>query len=130
MVGIWHQYSNTFLIVAGIAMLASFGIPLLFAPIGWARLFRWSVPQDRLLVTFMGRSMGIFITIMAVFAFKAAQNDLARPFFFDLMLWIFGAMLLLHVYGAIRKKQPVTETFEIIVWVVLGLVTLGFYPIS
>jgi len=34
----------------------------------------------------------------------------------------------LHAYGAIKKIQPVTETVEIILWVVLFLVTLCFYP--
>ena len=45
------------------------------------------------------------------------------------MLWIFVGMILLHVYGAIRKTQPITETIEIGLWVVLSLVTLCFYPI-
>lgn len=129
MLGIWKSYADIFLIVAGVAMLAAFGLPLTLAPMGWARLFRWDVPQDRKLASFLGRTVGLFILIMSVFAFKAAQNPALRPFFFDLMLWLFGSMILLHAYGAIRKSQPITETLEIILWVVLGLVTLGFYPV-
>jgi len=128
MLGIWKASADIFLIVAGIAMLVAFGLPLLLAPMRWARMFRWEVPQDQKLASFLGRSVGIFISIMAIFAFKAAQNPTARPFFFDLMLWIFGGMILLHVYGAIRKVQPITETLEIILWVVLSVVTLGFFP--
>jgi len=46
-----------------------------------------------------------------------------------LMLWLIAAMTILHVYGAIRKIQPLTETVEIALWVVLFLVTLCFYPL-
>ena len=57
------------------------------------------------------------------------RKPAAMPFFFEIMLWIFAGMILLHVYGAIRKAQPITETLEITVWILLSLVTLGFYPL-
>jgi hypothetical protein len=129
MTGIWKDYSNIFLIIAGVAMLLAFGLPLMFAPMRWARVFRWEIPQQQTLAVFLGRSVGIFIAIMAIFAFKVTQMPEAKPFYFDLMLWTFAGMLILHIYGALRKAQPVTETLEIIVWVVLGLVTLCFYPV-
>jgi len=129
MLGIWNAYANIFLVVAGVAMLVAFGLPLMLVPMSWARLFRWEVPQSQNLATFLGRSVGVFIGIMAVFALKSAQNPSYQPFFFDLMLWIFGAMIVLHVYGAVRKAQPITETLEIFIWVVLTLVTLAFYPL-
>ena len=129
MIGIWNSYSDVYLIVAGVAMLAAFGLPLLLVPTGWARVFRWEVPQPRDLVVFLGRSLGVFISILAIFAFKVAQTPTAKPFYFDLMLWVFGGMILLHAYGAIRKTQPITETLEIILWVVLTVVTLCFYPV-
>ena len=52
-----------------------------------------------------------------------------QPFFFDMILWTFLVMIVVHVHGAIRGIQPVTETLEIALWVVLFLVTLGFYPL-
>jgi hypothetical protein len=128
MIGLWGSYADAFLYVAGVAMLLTFGIPLLVVPLRWARVFRWDVPKPENLVVFLGRSVGIFISLMAVFAFKAASQPLVRPFFFDWMLWLFIAMIALHTYGAVRKTQPVTETLEIIVWVVLFLITLCFYP--
>ncbi|PWB51447.1 MAG: hypothetical protein C3F13_13475 [Anaerolineales bacterium] len=109
-------------------MLFTFGLPLILAPMSFLRLFRWEIPEQKALAISLGRSLGVFIAIMAIFAFKAAQTPAAQLFFFDLMLWIFGAMLLLHIYGALRKVQPVLETAEIFMWLVLGLVTLGFYP--
>jgi len=128
MIGIWKSYSDAYLIIAGVAMLVTFGLPLLLVPMSWARVFRWEVPQPQNLAIFLGRSLGVFISIVAIFAFKVALTPIAKPFFFDLMLWIFGGMILLHGYGAIRKTQPMTETLEILLWIVLSLITLCFYP--
>lgn len=129
MIGVWQSYSDVYLYVAGVAMLATFGIPLLVVPLRWARAFRWEVPQPENLVVFLGRSLGIIISLLAVFAFKVTSYPAAKPFFFDLMLWLFVAMIALHIYGAIRKTQPITETVEILLWVVLFLITLCFYPL-
>ena len=129
MIGIWQSYSNVYLYIAGVAMLVTFGIPLMVVPLRWARVFRWEVPTPENLVVFLGRSVGIVISLLAIFAFKAAGTPAAKPFFFDLMLWLYLLMLALHVEGAIRKTQPITETLEIILWVVLFVVTLCFYPV-
>jgi hypothetical protein len=129
MIGIWKSYSDSYLYIAGVSMLITFGIPLLVVPLRWARAFRWEVPQPENLVAFLGRSMGILISLLAVFAFKVTYTPAAKPFFFDLMLWLFVSMFALHVYGAIRKTQPITETVEILLWVVLFLITLCFYPV-
>lgn len=128
MIGIWSTYADIYLVAAGVAMLAAFGFPLIFVPMRWARLFRWDVSQPGNLVIFLARSLGVFITVIALYAFKVARTPSAMPFFFELMLWTFAGMLLLHIYGAIRKTQPVTETIEIGLWIILCLVTLCFYP--
>jgi hypothetical protein len=99
---------GAYLIVAGAAMLATFDIPLLVAPMSWARLMRWEVPPPGQLVTFLGRSLGLFICVVAAYAFKAAATPQAQPFFFELMLWLFVSMIGLHVYGAIKKVQTPT----------------------
>ena len=109
-------------------MLAAFGIPLLVAPMSWARLMRWEIPPPGQLVIFLGRSLGLLICVVGAYAFKAAGTPQAQPFFFQLILWLFVGMIGLHVYGAIKRVQPITETIEIGLWVVLLLVTLAFYP--
>ena len=128
MVGIWKSYADVYLYVMGVSMLAAFGIPLLAVPLRWARALRWETPQPENLVVFLGRSLGVFVSVLALFAFKAAGSPVATPFYFDLVLWVLGAMGLLHVYGAIKKTQPVTENVEILLWVALFLLTLCFYP--
>ena len=129
MIGIWASYSNIFLIVVGAAMLIVYGLPLMIVPLRWAKMFGWNVIQPENLTVILGQSLGIVISLMAVFAFKAASTPAAKPFFFDMMIWLIGAMTILHVYGAIRKLQPKRETVEIILWVVLFLLTLCFYPV-
>ena len=129
MIGVWNSYADIYLIVAGVAMLLFFGLPLILVLMRWARVFRWDVSQPGDLVIFLGRSVGVFISVIALYAFKVSQVPAAMPFFYELMLWTFVGMILLHVYGAIRKTQPITETIEIGLWVILSLVTLCFYPI-
>jgi hypothetical protein len=46
MIGIWNQYLHIYLYVLSIGMLIGFGLPLLFVPLYWARLFRWEIPQQ------------------------------------------------------------------------------------
>ena len=128
MIGVWQVHAATYLIVAGIAMLLAFGIPLLVVPMTWARIFRWEIPPPGQLVTFLGRSLGLFVCVIGLYAVRVAAIPLAQPFFFELMLWLFVGMIGLHVYGAIKRAQPVTETIEIALWVALFLVTLAFYP--
>jgi hypothetical protein len=129
MIGIWAANANIFLYVIGVASLLFFGLPILVTPLGWARAMRWDIPQQRDLAMLLGRSLGLIISTIAIFAFRVTQIPVAKPFFFDLILCIFVEMFLLHVFGAVRKAQPITETFEIILWAVLSLLTLGFYPI-
>jgi hypothetical protein len=128
MIGMWQSYAGVYLLVAGLAMLATFGIPLLLAPMTWARLMRWEIPPPGHLVTFLGRSLGLFVSVVAVCALRSAVTPPSQPFFFELLLWLFVGMIGLHVYGALKRAQPTTETIEIALWVVLLLITLAFFP--
>jgi hypothetical protein len=128
MIGIMQAYSGTFLMVTGVATLAAFGLPLLVVPLKWARLLRWEIPESRQLATFLGRSLGAFLCVIATYAIKTALVPAAQPFVYELLLWLLVAMLALHIYGAIRKEQPVTETIEIALWIILILGTLAFWP--
>lgn len=128
MIGMWHVQAGIYLTVAGVAMLAAFGLPLVTMPMKWARAFRWDIPASTKLATFLGRSLGVILCVFAAYAIKAAVMPAAQPFVFEMMLWLLVAMLALHVYGALRRMQPITETIEIALWVVLTLTTLAFWP--
>lgn len=82
LIGIWQAYAGEYLIVAGAAMLAAFGIPLLVAPMSRARLICWEIPPLGQLATFLGRSLGLFTCVVAVYAFKAAATPQAQPYLF------------------------------------------------
>ena len=128
MIGIWNSYLHIYLYVLSVGMLLGFGLPLLFVPMRWARLFRWEIPQPKELAAFLGRSVGVFIIVLAVFAFRAVNIPTVQPFFFDMLLWILIGSILIHIYGAISKAQPITETVEILMWFLLLFATIAFYP--
>jgi hypothetical protein len=41
---------------------------------------------------------------------------------------VFTLMFFVHVYGAIKKIQPITETLEIGFWMILFVLNILFYP--
>ena len=129
MIGIWQSYSDAYLIVASSSMLVFYSLPLLLVPLRWARLFRWEIPQPASLTVVLARSLGLFLSVLALFAFKAIASPAAKPFYFDFLIWLLAGMAAIHIYGAVRKTQPMAETIEILLWVVLLLLTLCFYPI-
>lgn len=129
MIGMWSSTLHIYLYVVAIAMLIGFGFPLLLVPIHWARVFRWEIPQEKQLATFLGRSVGVFVIVLAIFAYRAANTPEVQRFFFDMLLWITAGSLLIHVYGALKKAQPITETIEIGLWILLFITTLAFYPL-
>jgi hypothetical protein len=128
MVGIWQSHSSIFLYVAGAATLAGYGIPLLIAPLTWGRWFRWDTQRASPLTVFLGRSLGVLLCVVGASAFRVAALPRAQPFFFELLIWILLGTLVLHIYGAITRAQPWTETVEITLWGVLILATLAFCP--
>jgi len=99
---------------------------LLLAPLAWARIMRWEI-RRRTTGRVPGRSLGLSY-VSSLHMPSGCREPSAQPFFFELMLWLFVGMIGLHIYGAIKRTQPITETIEIGLWVMLLLVTLVFYP--
>jgi hypothetical protein len=129
MIGLLSPYSNLYLYIVGVAMVVGYGLPLIFIPQQWARIFGWKIPEEKKLAVFLGQSLGILLTIISAFAFFVPGSPEVKPFFFNFLLTIIGGMTLLHVYGAIRKLQPKMETWEILLWIFLFILTLSFYPV-
>jgi hypothetical protein len=128
MIGLLSRYSNIFLYIMGAAMLIGYGLPLIFFTRWWAKLFGWTMPEEKKLPVFLGQSLGILLTVISVFAFLAAGMPEVKPFFYTFILAILAGMTLLHIYGALCRLQPRQETLEIILWVILFVMTLMFYP--
>jgi len=128
MVGVWSAYSSQYLYVVAIGILAAFGLPMLIAPITFARILRWQIPDHEHLAIYFGRCLGGLASVVAVFGFKAAGAPALLPFYYQMTIAAFCILTLIHIYGAIRKIQPITETLEIAFWLGLIVVTLCFYP--
>lgn len=128
MVGIWSSYSSQYLYVLAIGILGAFGLPMLLVPTKFGRILGWQIPEQEHLAIYFGRCLGGIACVIAAFGFKVASSPALQPFFFQLTIWIFCILTLIHIYGAIRKIQPITETLEIIFWFGLIILTLCFYP--
>lgn len=128
MVGIWSSYSRIFVYVNATALILTFCIPMMIAPMKWARVLRWHIPEHEHLAIYFGRCLGGFACVLTLFGLKAATNSSLLPFYFDLGLAINIAMIAIHAYGGLRKIQPMTETVEILFWLGQVVLTLCFYP--
>ena len=128
MIGLWNAYATEYLYVVAIGTLLLFGIPLFLWPIRWAKVLCWQIPNHTDLAVYFGRCLGGVICVMGILAFTASSSPITQKFFFNLILGNFIAMLIVHVYGAIKKIQPVSETYEIIYWALMLILNLFFYP--
>ena len=129
MVGIWSSYSSHYLYVLGISILGAFALPMLLVPITFAKVLRWQIPDHEHLAIYFGRCLGGLAAVIAAFGFKAAGSPELKPFFFQLAISAFCILTLIHIYGGIRKIQPITETIEIAFWFGLIVLTVCFYPL-
>jgi hypothetical protein len=130
MLGIWANYSSQFLFVIGISTLLIFGIPMALWPIQWAKTLRWQIPEHIDLAVYYGRCLGCVAFIVGVFGIISAMNPIVQPFYFQFLLSCWILMVVVHIYGAIKNIQPITETYEIGFWFALVLLTLCFWPIA
>jgi hypothetical protein len=127
MIGIWGFHSSYFLMVTSVLTIL-LGGPMLIHPLGWARVLRWTLPEHTDLAIYFGRCLGGVITVLAIMGFVAVRRPEVQPFYFMLMLAAVGVNILVHLWGAIQKIQPRTETVEIIFWLSLFFAGFAFYP--
>lgn len=108
-----HPGTSLFLWIAGGAFLVVYTLPLLVAPLTWARWFRWRLPAETPLTVYFGRCLGGLGTACALILLRAAPAPAAHRLVFELAILVTAIMCALHVWGAIEKSQPWTETAEI-----------------
>ena len=89
---------------------------------------QWEIPKETDLAVYFGRCLGAFICIVELIALRASLTGVGIEFAFEILVAVFLFMLIVHIYGAIKKIQPVTETLENILWLILLVLTLCFYP--
>lgn len=128
MIGIWSAHAQTFMLVFAILAIVVFVIPMIFAPIFWARMLLWNVPEDTDLVVYSLRSLGSLGLAVLLITLRAATTGEGLVLVYELFIPFFALMVLVHLYGAIKKIQPVTETLEIGFWLALLVLALCFMP--
>ena len=126
-----HPFASAFLAVSCVFFLVVYALPLAFAPLAWARWFRWQLPEGRAdLTVYFGRCTGVLALAIIALVARAVPDPRGHRYVFDLIAFACGLMTLLHAWGALRRTQPWTEDVEIgvygavcaiAIWLRLGL---------
>lgn len=88
----------------------------------------FEIPSHTDLAVYFGRSVA---ALAAAVNFLALHAGLSGRAVFDVLIFIIAIatmMTIIHVWGAIRKIQPISETLEIGFWILIGLAALGVLP--
>ena len=123
-----NRRSSLFLLAASSIGLLVFALPLLLSPLRWARRLRWRLPEDTDLTVYLGRSLGAVATALSLCGLLAARDPRRHRIVFP-MTALAGSLLTgVHIWGAIQKKQPWTETAEIPFWAAVAAGAAASYP--
>lgn len=128
MLGLWSAHAADFLLILTLATTLVFALPIFLVPLTWARLMAWQIPQQTYLAVYFGRCLGAFILILEALMLRAALTGEAMHTAFELLAATATMMIVVHVYGALKRIQPLSETLEIGFYVLLLLLTLMFWP--
>ena len=128
MIGSLSEFSGTYLQALGLGSIVLLGVPLVVAPLSWARVLRWPLPAETRLAVYLGRCLGSVICVLSVFAFVAAATPAVQPFFFQIVLANVVLMVAVHTWGAARKIQPMSESLETFAWLAILVVGGLCYP--
>lgn len=123
-----NEASSIFLIVGATLFVIFFGLPLFLSPMFWAKTIGWKIPEDTDLANYLGRSLGGVVMPVIILAYLAARDPWGYRFVFDLVILIAIFQVMVHLYGFIRRRQPVIENLEIILYSILAILTWFFYP--
>lgn len=130
MIGIWSAHAQNYLLVLCIATTLVFAAPIFLVPLSWARLMRWKLPEHTDLAVYFGRCLGAFILIVEGLMLRAGLTGEALLTTFEVLAAVGLFMVAVHVYGALRRIQPWTETLEIGFYAGMFIVTLMFWPVG
>jgi hypothetical protein len=130
MLGIWGAHAQTYLFCLMAVTTVVFALPIFLAPLRWARWFGWEIPEQTDLAVYFGRCLGAFILIVELLMLQAAVYGTGLVFTFQVLLAVAAFMIVVHVWGALLRIQPVSETLEIGMYSGLALLTILFYPVQ
>ena len=120
--------SSIFLLTASGVGLVAFALPLLLSPLRWAKVLRWRVPADSDLALYLGRSLGALATTLTLSGIRAAFDPWRNRILFPMTTVAAGLLTLVHIAGAVQRRQPWTETAEILFWGAMTAGAVACYP--
>ena len=130
MIGVWNEYSHQYLLIFTISTAILFSVPLFFVPIHWARIMGWTIPEHTDLAVYFGRCLGALALIINFLVAQAAIKEEGVAIIFQGLYGLFSLMIGIHIYGALKRIQPITETLEIGFWIGLFILNLCFQPVT
>ena len=128
MIGAWSAHAQQFLLVATVLSALGLSLPIFLMPLAWARRFGWTIPDHTDLAVYFGRSLGALAVTINLLTLRAALTGEALVPAFEVTLVVSLLMVVVHVYGAVRRVQPVSETIEIGFWAAIALLALACWP--
>ena len=120
--------SSIFLLTASGVGLVAFALPLLFSPLRWAKALRWRVPADSDLALYLGRSLGALAVTLTLGGIRAAFDPWRNRILFPMAAVAAGLLTVVHTVGAVQRRQPWTETAEILFWGAMTVGAVACYP--
>jgi hypothetical protein len=118
--------ASWFLWILAVSFLVVFALPLLLAPLWWARRFQWRVAAPDDLALYFGRCLGA-VAVAVVFAtMRAAPRPRDHLAVLEIIIVTAALLTGVHVWGAVRRRQPWTETVEIALY---AGVTVGTFVV-
>lgn len=130
MLGLWSAHAQTFLLMVMVATTLVFALPIFLVPLTWARWFGWRIPEHTDLAVYFGRCLGAFILIVEALMLRAALTGSGLVFTYQVLIAVAALMMVAHIWGAVLRIQPISETLEIGMYAGLGALALLFYPVS
>jgi hypothetical protein len=125
MISAAHPVASWFLLLASVLFLVVFVGPIVLAPLRWARMMGWSLPEDTNLTAYFGRCLGAAALAIVYVMFRAAPAPEDHALVFELVIVTGASMTAVHTWGALRRAQPWTEDAEIILYG--GLTVLAWW---
>ena len=130
MLGLWGAHAQTFLLILMAVTTLVFALPIFLMPLRWARRFGWRIPEHTDLAIYFGRCLGAFILIVEALMLRAGLTGEGLVFTYQVLLAVAALMVVVHVWGAALRIQPVSETLEIGMYAGMGVLGLLFYPVG
>ena len=128
MIGSLSAHAGTFATVICSTIIVVFGVPITFFTLRWSRLMGWTLPEHTHLALYFGRCTGLLALCVCSFGLWCVQHPVHLPAFYGVFGLAMASMLILHVVGAALRQQPISETLEIGLWLLLLTATLACWP--